>query len=124
MSKTKTAAYETEAVILELEKEQKRAKCKLKPVAGTTFVEIDGTKYLVARQSPVTSPPVAIDAKLWPLDPAGLTQPFDLGESPNQAKSLEQGESLQHWALAAWQAQRKVRVSIDVANVITKITLL
>ena len=114
--------FETEAVIIEITKDESRATCRLKPVAEGTAIEIDGTKYLVGRQSPVTSEsPDAIDAKLWPLDPAGLTkEAFELGESPND----KPGASLAHWALAAWQAQRKVRIAIDVANNITKITLL
>lgn len=107
--------FETEAVIIEITKGGSRATCRLKPVAEGSAIGIDGTKYLVGRQSPAASSPASIDGKLWPLDSAGLTQEFDVGDG------------LRQWARIAWQDHRKVRLVVDVQGKksgITKITLL
>jgi hypothetical protein len=119
-----TKKYETEAVMLEMAKKKKKgstAKCRLKPVAGGTAIEIDGRKYLVGRQEQETGKKKArIAARLWSLNTAGTTKTkFDLDKKRHK------------WALAAWQAQRKLRLVVDVRNKknkknnrITKITLL
>jgi hypothetical protein len=119
MSNNPMPTFETEAVILQLEKEDNKAKCKLKPAAGTSFVEIGATKYVVGRNK-LAGPTEPVDAKLWPLDKTGITD-----------KAFNLGDTLEQWALTAWQAQRKVRLLIECDKdmkdgpcTITKITLL
>lgn len=116
-----TKKYKTEAVMLEIAKKKKRkkgstAKCRLRPVAGGTAIEIGENKYLVGHQETGVKK-ARIAARLWRLNKAGTTEiTFDLDKK------------LHEWALAAWQAQRKVSLVVDVQdkknNRITKITVL
>ena len=114
--------YKTEAVLLQMAKEEKdeseagtTVKCQLKPVAGGTAIEIDGSKYLVGcvenGAAGTADPPADCGAWLWELNSAGVTK-----------TEFEFADGLEQWALAAWQARRKVRLVAD-GNKITKITL-
>ena len=118
--------FETEAVMLEIAKEGSKAMCRLRPIAGGTAIKIDGTEYMVGRlekdekkngDSETVTSPLPIAAWLWPLNKSGTTETkFDLDKN------------LHEWGLAAWQAQRKVSLVVDVQdkknNRITKIILL
>lgn len=111
--------FEIEAVMVEVSNDGSQVKCRLKPTAGGSAVEVGGTRYLVGRKeiAPKTSAaskPTPIAAKLWPLNTSGATETeFDLGTGLDQ------------WARAAWEAQRKVRLIFDDAKAsINKISLL
>lgn len=105
--------YKSEAVISEMTKKKgNRARCRLRPAAGGSAIEIGGIKCLVARKASVPGSPVQIKAMLWRLNKAGATK----------AKFIL-ADGLQPWALAAWQGQRKARLVLKGKN-ITKITLL
>jgi hypothetical protein len=122
-----TGKYETEAVFLQITNDEKNGvTCQLKPFAGGTAIKIDGKEYLVGRfeadgrnnadNETVTSP-IPIAACLWQLNKSGTTETKFILD-----------KKLHEWSLAAWQAQRKVSLVVDVQdeknNRITQITLL
>lgn len=105
--------YKSEAVISEMTKRKgNRARCRLRPAAGGSAIEIGGIKYLVARKASVPGSGGPIKGILWRLNKAGATR-----------AEFILTDGLQPWALAAWQGQRKVRLVLKGKS-ITKIRLL